>query len=384
MQTLHSSTNRSPELPALETVSLALMAAAMALPLAGPVHAESAPERGLISLKTLDYQDSQPGDPRIHVRASALNVMVPLSSEWVIGATATSDAISGASPAYHTSGLKQMHDHRHALETSVTKYLPNATLTVGGNISSESDYLSRGVSVQATRSSEDKNTTWSAGFGFNSDVINPSNGVVSNETKHVTDLLLGVTQVLTSNDIVQMNLGLSLGQGYFSDPYKVFDERPRQRNHATVMARWNHYVESTEGTVRSSYRYYADSWRIKSHTVGVEYVQPLADGWTLTPMVRLYTQSAASFYVNADPGTYPFPPNPPADAQTYSEDQRVSAFGARTISLKVAKQLNADWTLDLKLERYGQRADWRLFGSGSTGLAPFNYRSIQIGVSRQF
>ena len=384
MHKLQTPANATDDFPVLQSVGAALMAAAMALPLAEPVHAESAPERGLISLKTLDYQDSQPGDPRIHVRAPALSVMAPISSEWAIGGTATSDVISGASPAYHTSGLKQMHDHRRAVEADVTRYLPNGTVTVGASISKESDYLSRGVSVQATRSNESKNTTWSAGFGFNSDVINPTNGVVRNETKQVTDLLLGVTQVLTTDDIVQMNLGLSLGRGYFSDPYKVFDNRPREHNHGTVMARWNHYVEASDGTVRSSYRYYADSWHIKAHTVGVEYVQPLAHGWTVTPLVRLYTQSAASFYVNADPSTYPFPPNPPADALTYSEDQRVSAFGARTVGLKVAKQFNTDWTVDVKVERYGQRADWRLFGSGSTGLAPFNYRSIQVGMSRQF
>ena len=68
----------------------------------------------------------------------------------------------------------------------------------------------------------------------------------------------------------------------------------------------------------------------------------------------------------------------------FSEDHRVSAFGAHTWGLKLAKQINADWQADVKFERYGQRAAWRWFGSGSPGLQPFNARSLLVGLSRQF
>jgi hypothetical protein len=373
------------EAGACTSVGVALLAAAMALPLASTqAHADSAPERGLIGFKYLDYLDSQPGSSRIRVHSPALVLMTPLSSDWSVSGTLTSDVISGASPAYHTEALTRMHDHRRAVEAEATRYFPNGTLTVGGSISNESDYLSRGVSLQATRSDESKNTTWSAGIGFSNDLINPTNNIVSDETKHVTDVLLGVTQVMTAKDIVQLNLGLSWGRGYFSDPYKVFDNRPRTHDHVTLMGRWNHYLDATQGTARWSYRYYSDNWGIRAHTLGLEYVQPLAQGWTVTPLARVHMQSAANFYVNADPSTYPFPPNPPADAVYYSEDQRMSSFGALTVGVKVVKQLDANWVADVKLEHYGQRGNWQLFGAGSTGLAPFSARTIQLGLSRQF
>lgn len=362
----------------------ALLAAAMALPLIGAVHAETAPERGLVAMKYLNYQDSQPGDPRIHVNASSFMLVAPLSGDWSVGATVTQDAISGASPAYHTSALRKMNDNRHALDTSVTRYLPNGSLTLGTSVSIETDYVSQGFSLQATRSSETKNTTWTAGLAFNRDRINPSNGIVVDERKQVANLLLGVTQVLGVNDIAQVNIGYTRGQGYFSDPYKVLDKRPREHNSATLLTRWNHYIDAANATSRLSYRYYTDSWGITAHTLGAEYVQSLANGWSLTPMLRLYSQSAASFYVNADASTFPFPPNPPAGAVSYSEDQRVSAFGARTFGVKLARQLDADWLLDIKFEQYTQRAGWRFGGGGSPGLATFQARSIQLGVSRQF
>ena len=363
----------------LQILGAALLAAAMSLPLG--VYAESAPERGSISLKHLDYLDSQPGDSRIQVRTSALSVLAPISSDWLIGGTVTSDAISGASPAYQSSALTAMHDDRHAIDMELTRYFPNGSLTLGANLSVESDYISRGLSAQATYSSESKNTTWTWGLGINNDAINPSNKVVVNETKNVTAVLLGVTQVLTTDDIVQLNLGHSDGHGYFSDPYKFADQRPNDKSSDTLMVRWNHYMESPGATARMSYRYYSDNWGIRSHTLGLEYVQPLGQGWTVTPLVRLYSQSAASFYVLPDDGSYPFLPS---TTDNYSEDQRLSAFGAHTWGLKVSKQLDADWLVDMKFEQYGQRSGWRLLDEGSPGQLPFDARSVQLGISRQF
>ena len=373
--------NTDPDSAERTALGAAFLAAAMALPMAAPAHAESPPERGFVGMKYLDYLDSQPGDNRIQVRAKAVTVIAPVYSDWSVSGTFTSDAISGASPAYQSSGLGAMHDERHALDASATRYFPNGTLTLGANVSSESDYLSRGLSLQMTSANESKNTTWSAGIGLNSDEINPSNGIVKNESKHITDLLLGVTQVLTVNDIVQLNVGMSWGTGYFSDPYKFADDRPRTRDHSTLMVRWNHHMEASQGTLRSSYRYYTDSWSITAHTLGLEYVQPLMNGWSVTPLMRVYSQGAASFYVASDDSSYPFAPS---STSNYSEDQRVSAFGAHTYGLKVAKRIDQDWTADVKLEQYEQRAEWRLSGSGTPGMLPFSARSLQLGISRQF
>ncbi|MYM68411.1 DUF3570 domain-containing protein [Pseudoduganella sp. FT55W] len=358
-----------------------LLAAALALPLT--VQAETPPERATISLKHLDYLDSQPDADRIRVKATALNVVAPVAGEWSLGATLVHDAISGASPAYHTAALTRMRDSRRAADLEATRYFERASITAGASVSSESDYLSRSGMLQGSLSSDDQNTTWTAGLSVTNDDINSNNKVARNKSKHVSAALLSVTRVLGINDIVQLNLGRSLGTGYFSDPYKVFDQRPDSRRNTTLMARWNHHLPSVKGTVRLGYRYYRDSWDVRAHTLETEYVQPLPGGWTLTPAVRLYTQSAARFYVDADPES-PFVPMPPAGAVHYSEDQRLSAFGAVTLGLKIAKQINADWQIDFKYERYDQRSGWRRFGAGSPGLPRFEARSWFAGLSRQF
>lgn len=381
--------------PTNTPLGLGLLAAALALPAVQPAQAEGAPDRASLSLKALDYVDSQPDAKRVRVRAPALSLLLPFSTsagamggeaaaQWALGATVVSDAISGASPAYHTSGLKKLQDHRRAYDLNLTRYAGDTSVTVGATVSTESDYFSRGLSLQASHSTEDHNTSFTGGIGFSSDRINPGNHVVENETKQVLDVLAGVTQVLSQQDIVQINLGLKRGRGYFSDPYKIFDNRPRKRDQGTLQLRWNHHFEAIGSTTRLAWRYYSDSFGIRAHTLGLEYVQPITQGWSVTPLLRLYTQSAARFYLDADPNAGPFVPNPPADALYYSQDQRLSGFGARTIGLKLAKQFGRDWMADIKYEHYRQMGSWRVFGGGSPDLATFSARTVQAGLSYQF
>jgi hypothetical protein len=372
-----------------------LLTAAMALPGVNVAHAEIAPEYGVISFKYLDYQDwqgsntdtssgasSSYGADRIRVKAESLMVMVPIAGAWSFTGTYTGDAISGASPAYHTSDLRNMDDHRTARNYSVTRYLPRGTVTLGANQSYEHDYISRGFSLQGTVASEDKNTTFNAGIAVSNDEINPSNGRVVDETKHVTDWILGVTQVLTANDIVQLNLGYSAGKGYFDDPYKTGDIRPDSKYHYTFLTRWNHYFKQTDGSSHLSHRYYNDTFGVIAHTLEAEYVQPFGDGWTIEPSARFYTQTAANFYVGIDPLSPAFPN--PSSLKYLSLDERLSEFGAVTLGFKIAKRINQDWLVDFKYEQYRQKESWALTGNNDGNLEPFSFRSYQFGITRRF
>lgn len=360
-----------------------LLGAALALSAPAGALAEAAPDAATIAFKYLHYQDSQPGKDRIRVTAPAVEIMTPFAGNWSLSATHVIDTISGASPRFHTEAFAKLEDKRHGTDIALARYSDNMTLNLGLTYSEEHDYVSRGVSTGASFESEDKNTTWNVGANYLHDTIDPIIGIVHDERKRTFELAAGVTQVLTRHDIAQVMLGYSNGRGYFSDPYKVFDKRPRQRDHETALLRWNHYLQGTGGTSRLSYRFYRDTFGIRSHTLAEEYVQPLAGGWTVAPSLRLYTQTAANFYVEHDPGADPFPTNPPSGALYSTEEQRLSAYGGLTCGLKVARQFG-QWTVDVKLEHYRQRGDWALFGSGSRHLAPFEARMVQAGLSYQF
>lgn len=364
----------------------AILMAALALP--GVAKAENPPENGSISLKYLAYRDSQPNFDRINVHSPAVDLLVPVAGVWALHAGLVADTISGASPRYHTavSGASHFDERRVGADASVTRYFPRASVTVAGGRSGENDYVSHFGSVKASVSSDDNNTTWQFGLGVSNDKIDPVNHIVKNEHKRTVDALLGLTQVLTPRDIVQAVLTHVRGRGYFSDPYKYIDNRPREHDQDSLLLRWNHYVGATGGSNRVSYRYYTDSYAVHAHALADEYAQPLAGGWTLTPSLRLYTQSAARFYV--DPVYDPRfgPPFPPGfsfgDTRNITQDQRLSAYGALTFGLKIEKTIGKDTTFDLKWENYEQRAAWRRFGSGSPGLQRFSARSIQFGITR--
>lgn len=360
--------------------------AALALPgLWGTAHAESAPTEGVISVKLQSYADHQPGLDRVRVVAPSLYVLAPVASAWTLEASVVHDDISGASPRWHSaiSGASHMSDHRTAGSARLTRYFDRVSIALGSAFSEERDYRSRAASFDVRWSTPDNNTTFALGGGLTRDDINPVNGVVENEHRRTREFMIGVTQAWTKNDLVQLNFGHVAGMGYFNDPYKLVDQRPRERNQTTLLARWNHHIEPVAVTIRSSYRFYRDSFGIRAHTAALEAVHPLAGRFTLTPSLRYYTQGKADFYY--DPVYDPVIGEPyPAGAPRFSSsDHRLAAFAALTLGARVEWRIDARWTADLKYERYTQRGNWRP-GGGSPGLAPLSADILQIGISRRF
>jgi hypothetical protein len=277
-----------------------------------------------------------------------------------------------------------MQDQRTAGDLRVTRYFRRAAVDVGFAYSTEDDYESRAASVNLRLSSDDQNTTIAVGTALTDDTMNPNPGSVlaHEESRRVNEFIVGLTQVLTANDIVQANLSHARGRGYYSDPYKFLDQRPRARNQNAVLLRWNRHIAAAGATLRSSYRFYDDDFGITAHTVGLEWAQSLR-GITLTPALRYTTQSAAYFYVDPLPGS-PVPPLVSPRPPYYSVDHRLSAFGAITVGLKLALPLGRAWLLDAKVYVYEQRGQWRIGGEGSPGLAPFRAQFYQVGATYRF
>lgn len=367
---------------ALKSASRALLAAAVALPGVMPasVTAQSAPEEGVVALKYLDYRDWQPGADRMRVKTPSLFVLKPLSDTTVLEGSLVYDSISGASPLHHdtlsgASGIG-ITEYRTAGDVKVTKYFGPYAIGVGGAVSSERDYLSRAGSVDFRWFSDDRNRTLALGIGGASDRIDSVNQVALDRTRQTLDFLIGITQVLSAQDIVQSNLTYSTGHGYYSDPYKLLDTRPDNRHVLAWLTRYNHHLTALDATLKLSYRYLHDSFGDDAHTFDFAWVQPLSHGFTLTPSLRYTTQSAADFYF--DP---PFPSGF-ARGSLYTADTRLSAFGALTPGVKLSADLGGGWTADLKVEMYRQQSSWRLGGGGSPGLEPFSARWIEFGIAK--
>lgn len=257
----------------------------------------------------------------------------------------------------------------------------------GLNVSNEYDFLSVGGSATYLNDLNQRNTTISAGMSFEYDRIRPvggfpdpltamrANNQVQNKTegtdsKTIAEVLVGVTQVIDRNTLVQLNYGFGQSDGYHTDPYKVvsmvngsdgtalptngltgtylFENRPDSRQKQSVFARFKKYVRGN--IVDTSYRYMWDDWGVKSHTINLKVRFNRIAGWYVEPLYRYYDQQSADFYRHSITDAEVIP--------TYlTADYRLGDMVATTMGVKVG------WTsLDgnqhsIRLQRYLQEGD---------------------------
>ncbi len=273
--------------------------------------------------------------------------------------------------------------------------LTSSRLSTGLHISKEYDYLSLAINLALAKDFNQKNTTLSLATSYSKDQFSPEGGrpiafasMVNDKTnlneaeftqafeatrqqgngdKSTTDIIIGLTQVLSRDWIAQINLSLSESEGYLTDPFKVlsvvnkagitqdliYERRPDSRSKKSL------FVQSKKhfnwGVWDVSYRYAADDWEISSHTVDTRLRFALADGSAITPHVRYYQQNSAQFY-----RPYLFLDEEGSSSTesllpTYaSADYRLGDLNAYTLGLKYETQTLAgnDWAV--RLEYYLQ------------------------------
>ncbi|XQW86242.1 DUF3570 domain-containing protein [Thalassotalea piscium] len=261
----------------------------------------------------------------------------------------------------------------------------NYIWSIGGNLSKEYDYLSAAINSNIARDFNKKNTTLSAGVSFAFDKITPEgdipnafNAMVigdvdsesfeqafnatrqdSSDNKTTTDLLLGITQIINRNMLVQLNYSYSASSGYMTDPFKVlsvvdqqgisqeylYENRPDTRKKHAFFGQVKYHFDTT--ILDTSYRYMTDDWDIDSHTVDAKYIIPLSNGHTIEPHVRFYTQTAAEFYK-------PFLLEGQVLPQFASADYRIGEMDTMTVGIKYGMPLAGGEHLSFKLEYYRQ------------------------------
>jgi hypothetical protein len=225
-----------------------------------------------------------------------------------------------------------------------------------------------------------------------------------------------LTQVLNKNALVETGLGYTRTTGYQANAYKTVDfvfldlnkapvdlagfsglpplyrpdvlpaleRRPDARNQWTWDARYVQYIEGLDASLHLGYRFFSDDWGIDAHTFDADWAQPLGNGWTLTPRIRYYTQSAAHFYKPYFLYNQAVPKNAEgqfvAPVSNYSSDHRLSAFGALSGGATLSKALNKAVTFEADFEYYTHEGGLRLGGGGENAFADFSYYQFNAGV----
>lgn len=284
-------------------------------------------------------------------------------------------------------------DTRVAATASWTQPLGRLnTVSLGFSASNEYDYTHLGLNARIARDFNQRNTTLSAGLAVARDDIDPVGGTpvalspmsdvgdLANrggaESKDVLDVVVGLTQVVSRNAVVQLNYSYSDASGYLTDPYKIlsvvdpvtgaaiprsptpgvdgpshefrFESRPDARAKHSLYGQWK---QDLGGKVLDvSYRYMTDDWEIDSHTLDTRLRWPLGRTAYVEPHVRYYTQTEADFYLASLADTAPLP--------VYaSSDYRLGRFDAITTGIKVGWQTRGGNDVGIRLELYQQRGD---------------------------
>ena len=304
------------------------------------------------------------------------------------------DAISGASPtgAYPTSDVTtSASGHTIASgsfpQANYTDARKSAALSYGRKFGAhlpsidvsyakENDYTARAIGFSDSWTMLHGLGTLHFGVAFSRDIVSPvknpetnPDGLSLDLAKNENGYSLGWTQVLGERDLLDVSASLMQLNGYLTDPYKVVpigadrsqtlpEQRPDTRSRRALVIKYGHHY-LWDGALRMIYRYYNDSWSIQAHTLEVSYDQRVDSDWIVSPQVRLYTQTGASFYANSF-----------AVPQTHmSSDYRLSPLDSVLLGLTVGHVIEHNLTVSLGLTWQSQRGRDRVVPTG-TPLPP--------------
>lgn len=351
-------------------------------------------------------------DKRVIVDESIVSLKQEIDDAEFLKATVIVDVMSGASP----NGLPRINkpaeantvtspsggnislrsdrdqtfhfrDTRGALALEWQKPLNRLlSTTTGLSFSTEYDYYSAGISSNWSRDTEDRLTTVNTGFAGNYDIINPVGGVPQGLTsteqdkintykkKSEFDFLLGVTQVLTRQTLLQANYVANFKSGYLTDPYKLvifldnddlapvnndpyfYEKRPDSRLSHIVFL--NLIQNIKENVLKLSYRYFDDDWGIKSHTAEARFSINYKEKSSVQFKYRYYVQNNAYFYhYHLVDGEFAGIDSRdvvdhPGSLKYVSADYRLGNLQSHTLGMKISRSFpEKNARLDLRLDR---------------------------------
>ena len=321
---------------------LPLLAAGVSALAAGSVGAQSSLEFRYLTYKESN-QRTEVSNPWVFLnqdfglkggRLTLLFGYDTISGASPTGAYPTLDATTSASGASSSSiPVVAYNDTRKSVSASYGRkfgaHLPEVDLSY----SKENDYVAREAGLSDVWTIAKGRGTLHFGASVSSDVVTPVTTGVQHD-KSSNGYALGFSWVLGASDLIDLSASLNRLSGYLDDPYKVvpvgttnvLEHRPDARSRYAALFKYGHFYDGANGALKLSYRYYWDDWSIAAHTLELLYDQRLGARWTVSPLLRLYTQSHASFF------GYRF-----AAPQTFmSADYRLSAFESAQGGLTLA------------------------------------------------
>lgn len=293
------------------------------------------------------------------------------------------DSIAGATPTGETprtpngpSPVAQMKDVRRACSVDFSHQFNRLNVDATYAVSRESDYLSKGWSLNTITDFNRRNTGLLIGYGRTDDTIKePKLGWSVERYKTGDDFIVGFKQLVNADTSGTLSVSPGHLHGFLSDPYKIVsttkldldpgfyytppENRPREKNKLSVVLAFNRNFKKLSAALDGSYRYYRDTFGITSHTISIIWIQECGERFIVQPSLRLSGQSAADFYYHDldDAGVVTtFDPilneTGTGKAPFYSSDYRLSKMQTIDAGLKLIWKIKPWLWVDVAYNHY--------------------------------
>ena len=373
---------------------LALTSSALLLPAYQGVRADAPPEFTEVGVRYSNYKEDDTqgsktfggSSQRYDIDAAQFHLLAPVADNWAVALDVQWEDMSGASPWFVGESLDgspkvvmsgaSIEDTRTEVSVTTRYFYDRGNAGLNYVRSKEDDYDSDAVAVDGSFNSGDGLTTYSAALSASFDDIEPTQGSVPTNTikadKDIRSAWIGVSRIVSKNAIMRFGLSYTYRDGFLTDPYKLRDKRPGRREEWALGGGYRHYFFWPDGALHADYRYFNDDWGISSHTLELAWYQNLGPTTQLIPFLRYYSQDEADFFANiAD-----------TDKRYYSEDYRLSSFGAVSGGLRLRQELG-NWAVTAVGERYATDQGWGLYG-GDESPALVDYWRWSVGLDYIF
>jgi len=391
--------NGGARLPRPSARLAALTSSALALP--GIAQADSPIDQAQASIAQSYYKEDDisrnkfgGGDrERYEVQTTQLRFDIPATKRIDLGVQFLYEEMSGASPWFVSANPQgdivqvlsgaTIEDERYDLTLDLDYYLETGKDSFAWGFSKEKDYFSTHFSIGGDRNYNDKNTTLSLSGAFSYDWIETTDpefslARIAKGEKFSIDAFMGLSQILTRSTTGQVTINYKYSDGYLSDPYKAIqdvtgssgllpDVRPDTKHQVSILGRVRQHIEPLNASVHLDYRFFADTFKITSHTVELAWYQNLFNWLTIAPTLRYYSQSKAEFYETVLPlNVVP---------KERSSDFRLSPYGAVSARIKAEAEIRDiasafDLILAFSYERYLSDGDYALTAVSEADEAP--------------
>ena len=297
------------------------------------------------------------------------------------------DSVSAASVDVLATA-SEYTEERTELTAGVDYLYENAILSLGYTNSSENDYEANTVYFSVSQEFFGGMSTVTLGYANGWDTVRERGNESFEEEADRRNYQLGLSQVITSNSLIGVDLEVITDEGFLQNPYRQNrfidpgdassfqyqpERYPETRSGYSIATRALYYLPY-RASMRAEYRYYDDSWGITGHTYELAYVHALNPRWSFEGKLRYYDQGQADFYSDL----YAF-----ENSQTHlARDKEMSSFSGTTLggglvyewkqtSLPGISRLQANLLVDWLRFDYDNFRDVTASGNFLPGEEPF-------------